>query len=137
MLTVKRHAKKPFFQELVIYFPVFSNYKVTVLLCEQPIVAGRYVADRDYLSEPPTSVSESDAFTKTSDYGYATIHLRPNSPIGDIAHESYHAISGLMRWLGAKHEDEVIAYHLGYLVDKIVEFKARVAPRFDRKKKEK
>lgn len=135
MITLKRHSKKPFVQELVMHFPVFSNFKVTVILCEQPVIGGRYIADRDYLQEPPSYINETEAFTSSSMNGYATIHLKPNAAIGTIAHEAYHAVVGMMKFVGATHENEVIAYHLGYIVDKIAEFNLKVAPRFERNKK--
>lgn len=54
VITIKRKMKKPFMQELVMHFPIFSNYRVTVLLIETPQSAGCYYADREYLIEPPT-----------------------------------------------------------------------------------
>ncbi len=36
-----------------------------------------------------------------------------------IAHESSHVVWGIMKFIGAEFEDEVVAYHLGHLVGQI------------------
>ncbi len=125
----------PKFYELDLFFPVFSNYKVKIVITREPIQVARYIADRDYLREPqPREVA--DAFT-TSGHGYSFVYLRPDTEIGTIAHEMYHAVEGLMDFIfpGAKRDEEVVAYHLGYIVDKAVEFNLKVAPRFEIKAK--
>lgn len=39
-----------------------------------------------------------------------------------IAHESYHSVVRMLSWVGANPEEEVVAYHLGYVTDKIHKF---------------
>ena len=48
-----------------------------------------------------------------------------NCPTGVIAHESWHAICCLMtEWAGVKELDnEAVAYDLGYLVQKVADFR--------------
>lgn len=40
--------------------------------------------------------------------------------LGTIAHECYHAVTNIFRTIHAEHEEELFAYHLGYLVDECV-----------------
>lgn len=54
------------------------------------------------------------------------VFFRPDSTMGTITHECFHAIHRLFKWIGAKVENEIMAYHLGYLVDQVVEFKKHV-----------
>lgn len=130
----------PKFCELDIFFPVFSNYKVKIVFARPDDLrsVARYIADRDYQREPELDAG-SDAFTTSSaEGGYANIYLPPNAEAGTVAHEAYHSVKGLMKFIGSLGDDsEVIAYHLGYLVDKAVEFNLKVAKRFKTKKEEK
>jgi hypothetical protein len=43
--------------------------------------------------------------------------LKPS--INEITHEAYHAINQIMLHTGATHDSEVMAYHMGYLVERI------------------
>jgi hypothetical protein len=36
-----------------------------------------------------------------------------------VAHESFHAVWRVMKFIGAKHEQEVMAYLLGHVVDEV------------------
>lgn len=53
-----------------------------------------------------------------SDMGTSWIFLKDPSGPGTIAHECWHCIYQIMRYIGADIENEVVAYNLGYLVDK-------------------
>jgi hypothetical protein len=51
---------------------------------------------------------------------------KPYELADQIAHESYHAIVGMLKHLGMELENEVVAYHLGHLVGEITKFAAKV-----------
>lgn len=129
--------KKPKMEELVMHFPVMSNYKVTVVIADDLKSAAYYIADRDYLKDPNPGEG-AEAFTITQPTGgYSIIYIKPNAGMGTIAHESYHAVCGIMKMIGADEEHEVVAYHLGFIVDAIVAFNLKVAGRFTCKKSSK
>lgn len=135
MITLKRKKRKPLLKELVMLFPVFSNFKVTVVIAPDPVAAAYYIADRDYLADPQIT-EYSEAFTASNpNRGWSIIYLTPDAKLGTIAHESYHTVTAMMKMIGAAEEHEVVAYHLGYLVDKIVDFNLKVAPRLLKEKK--
>ncbi len=53
----------------------------------------------------------------------AGIFVTPETSIGVIAHEIFHAIWRMFKAIGAKNENEVFAYHLSYLLDEFLKFK--------------
>lgn len=60
-----------------------------------------------------------------SENPYVHIILQHGAGPGVIAHESFHAIFALMSWAGAVLEDEVVAYHLGHVVELITKWGKR------------
>jgi len=54
------------------------------------------------------------------------LFITPKSTYGVIAHEAYHGITALFKYIGVdEYDEEIVAYHLGYLIDKIVKFKKK------------
>jgi hypothetical protein len=51
------------------------------------------------------------------------IFFSPVSTVGVIAHEVFHALWQMFKYVGAKLENEIFAYHLTYILDKILDFK--------------
>ena len=114
-------------------FPVFSNFKVSVFIAENTDATACYIADRDFTAEPTRDGTEALTVSSPRN-GWANIYIPFDAHMGTIAHESYHAVEAMMKFIGANKESEVVAYHLGFLVDKIVEFNLKVAPRFAKRK---
>lgn len=50
------------------------------------------------------------------------IFLPYNTSVGDIAHESWHVVHRMMRYVGVSPDSETVAYHLGYLVNQVFKF---------------
>ena len=103
----------------IIEFPVFSNYWVHV-----EFASDIQAATKKY---PATSCIDNleytEALTVHSNEDCSFIFLKPNASAGTIAHESYHAIKRMFDIMDVKKQNEVVAYHLGYLVDEITKFK--------------
>jgi hypothetical protein len=53
--------------------------------------------------------------------GLSWILLRHDPKISTIVHETFHVVWRIMEHIGAKFENEVMAYHLGYIVEKITD----------------
>lgn len=123
--------KIPRFKELVHHFQVFSNFTLRVVIADDIEAAAHYVADRDYTEDPTGELGDAVCISSPAG-GYANVFLKPDCSIGTIAHESYHAVHALMEFIGA-YDEEIIAYHLGFVVDAIVEFK-RVTAKFFKSK---
>lgn len=47
---------------------------------------------------------------------FSYLFLRPDAHPSTIAHESWHCVRRMLHYCGAELENEVVAYHLGYLV---------------------
>ena len=54
------------------------------------------------------------------------IFLPFESDVNNIAHESYHGIRNLMKWVSAKDDEEVMAYHIDWLVGEISKFVVKI-----------
>ncbi len=124
----RRAGKKPKFVELSTTFPVFSNFKVSIFFSPEIRQTAFWVADRDYTGDHE-STETAEAFT-VSGHGFSNIYFNPNARPGIIAHEAYHAVTNLLKMVDAQEEHEVVAYHLGYLVDLVIKFQEKTKGRF-------
>lgn len=101
-----------------IEFPVFSGYSVHVEVT--PDIA------KAVLKYPATAHADVDSetlgLTSTKGGKVSFVFLKPNATPGIIAHESWHAVENLIKYVGAEIESEMVAYHLDYLVDRIFKF---------------
>ena len=116
-----RHPKKTKYGDYAtwIKFEVFSNYPVRLILTDN---LAKSATDR----EVPTPDVDADAFCFHTNKGQSYIFLPHDAPEGTVAHEAWHIVHMVLDYVGAKDENEVVAYHLGYLVNKIYEFKKAV-----------
>lgn len=106
---------------LHIDFPVFSHYHVHVEITKdiQEAVT-KYPQTRSLEKEITTT---SDAITAHVNHEHLSfIFLNPDISVGTIAHESWHVVQQILEEMGATLEPEIVAYHLGYLVDRIYDF---------------
>lgn len=53
---------------------------------------------------------------------------------GVIAHEASHVVWGIMKFIGAEFEDEVVAYHIGHLVGKVHAWQKEILKKLETKK---
>lgn len=53
----------------------------------------------------------------------SVIIIQPDASAGTIAHEAWHCVRRMLLHMGAGLDNEVVAYHLGYLVNKMTDFK--------------
>ena len=109
--------------ELVVTFPVFSGYKVYVVLSDD--------LHKSNVSRFGTCGTAAEpcvaAYYAPSELGHAHLFYRKDVTAGLLAHEAWHAVYGMFDWAGVVDLDnETVAYHLGYLVDKIAVFQAKV-----------
>lgn len=103
-----------------IEFPVFSDYIVHVEVTSD--------LKKSMAKYPPTKVAIDDygdgkcVAVHVENDGFSFIFFPYNASVGDIAHESWHAVRRMMEYLGIELDHETVAYHLGYMVDKIFRF---------------
>jgi len=106
--------------ERTVCFPIWSDYEVKIVFCEDLGKARK--------ARYGTSGASDNATALHTQSVNGTSHLFfiiGNCPTGVVAHECWHAIKAmLIEWAGVSDLDnETVAYHLGYLVQKVADFR--------------
>lgn len=105
--------------ERIIKFPVWSSYCVHVIFTGS-ITGSLKSRGRKF------NAASTDALHWNRGDGHSFLLFQiGNAPSGTIAHECWHAIrTMLIDYCGVEiMEDEVTAYHLGYLVQQVTNFR--------------
>jgi hypothetical protein len=100
-------------------FPVFGNYPVKIVFCDdihKEAKRAKHVLPSDDGSE--------EAYTAINSSG-CTCVFNHTPDAETVAHEAYHAIVALLKFSGASAEEELVAYHLGYLVSRITKWREK------------
>lgn len=107
-------------QEFTIDIPVF-NYRVIVVITNS-ISASRDARD-ELLGETSHKLNKyvDGLHSYNEEEPDSYIFITPRTTNGVIAHEVFHVIWRVFEWVGAKLDNETIAYHLSYIVDEIDE----------------
>jgi len=103
-----------------ITFPVFNGVSVHVLFSGDLKATGRRLRvdlSGAMAAYVPAGADDTGPAAKRS---YIVFGLDPDE--ATVAHEASHAIRALMKFVGAKVDDENFAYHLDYLVGRIHKF---------------
>ena len=112
-------------ERLLITFPIFG-YEFRVNYTDSI----QKTRDKDNLvlgalkSELGEYVDGLHSNNKRHPYSY--IYFTPKTSIGVIAHEVFHAIWRMFKYIGAKNENEIFAYHLSHTLDEILSFKNKI-----------
>lgn len=99
------------------------NYQVNIVLTDD-VIESRVKRNRALgttaTREDLTGTIALHSASKTAGVSY--IFLPFKADIGYITHECSHCVWRIMEFIGAEHENEVMAYMLAYLVRKAVSF---------------
>jgi hypothetical protein len=105
-------------KHFLIEFPALSHYVVHVEISSD--------IKKSLLKYPPTKSIEMEENTHGlavhTDNAFSYIFLPYDTSAGDIAHEAWHVIRHMMEYLSIELDNEAVAYHLGYMVNKIFRF---------------
>jgi hypothetical protein len=111
---------------LLIEFEIFANYAIRVEFVKDLVAAAKKIKEIDAcLIE---QISENAAAVTLCGNMVSYIFINPGSTYGTVAHEALHAVNQMMTKVGVKGDednDENIAYHLGFVVNHIVEFRKK------------
>ena len=110
--------------ETFFTFDVFGSYKIGIIFTDDVRKSVDYLSDRDYFNTPSSQVSQDTTACHIDVNGRGYLLFGDDASVGTIAHECWHAVYAAMKFFGAEVEDEVVAYHLGYAVNKVVDFKS-------------
>jgi hypothetical protein len=109
--------------ETMIPFPPF-DYRVYLFFVNNLGEAVKAIIKRDGLNLTAhrlEEISDSGGFhLYSTNRARSYLFLHTDALSNQIVHEAYHTVSNIFRWIEAEHEEEVFAYHLGYLVQEIV-----------------
>lgn len=107
---------------LILNFPVFGDYVIHIEFAQH-----LHKAMSKYPScEGGEEFCEDHCDGITVDTHEMTfIFLKPRVSVGTIAHEAWHGVHNMLKTVGVDLDSETVAYHLGYLVNKIMKFKGR------------
>lgn len=105
---------------MTVRFPVFMNYRIVVIVTNDKDRTYKKIIKGTNL--PPES--DFDALhvwvgSRATSY----LIFQPDANPGTISHECWHAVRYvLVDFMGAKVDNEIVAYHLGYLVNRVYPF---------------
>jgi hypothetical protein len=101
-----------------VKFDVMADYHVRLVLTDDLLKSAS-----PRLGSLPSG--EATAFCyHVKGEGRSYIFLKHDSDEGTVAHECYHIVHRMMIYLGVQQmDDEMIAYHLDHMVEKVYEFK--------------
>lgn len=100
---------------VVVDFPVFSDYFVHIEIASDfKKAAGKYPATKSLVYDQDGGEDDGICFgAERSSF----IFMKKNFSAGTAAHECWHAVQNMMDFIGAELEAEIVAYHLGHLVN--------------------
>lgn len=95
-------------------------YSVYVILTED---VNRSRSGRShFLGEWQELPNTGAVHTGMANEGRSYIILPYDTKLDYIAHESFHCVWRIMEYIGACHNEEIMAYYLGYIVEQIALF---------------
>lgn len=98
-----------------IKFPALGDFEVRVLLSSNVKATSRALHSN-------AEGDEACCITESEKPGMCWLVFGELPTIDHVAHEAYHAVVAMLQFTGAKREEEVVAHHLGYLVQQIFDF---------------
>ena len=105
----------------IFEFPVFCHYIFHVEITSDIVKSLKKYPSCEKVEIDPDG--NTGALTvHVLDDSFSFIFLQPNASVGTIAHESWHGVMRMMEYVGVDVDHETVAYHLGFLVDKIFGF---------------
>jgi hypothetical protein len=114
MVKIKGDRTKTF------VFPVFHNWKIKVVACEDINAA---LLRCKYTKDMPEPDSTAALTVHVNDEGLSYIFIPHNVSLGTTAHEVYHAVENMLKNHDVEPRGEIVAYHLGYLVQQISDWR--------------
>ena len=105
------HVEFPVFSDFIVHIEVTSDFKKS--FSKYPLTE----------NIPEEECGSWEAMTAHDDEGSISfLFIKPDASVGTIAHESWHVIKRMLDTRGVDLDNETVAYHLGYLVDKVFQF---------------
>src|SRR5579859_6803696 len=104
---------------ITIEFPVFSDFIFHVEISKD---FDKTIKKYPSIAHLSGDNDNCDAVTLHSGGLVVFIFFHPNPSVGNIAHESWHALRHMFNTVGVELDSETVAYHLGFTVNSIFKF---------------
>jgi hypothetical protein len=112
-----------------VTFEVMAYYQVRLIISRDLVKSWK-----GRLAQGPDENSLAFCY-HVKDQGRSYIFLQPDSSAGTIAHECWHIVHQVLSFCGVEQwDDEVVAYYLDHMVEKVYEFKKAIALKSSTKK---
>ena len=107
-----------------VTFEIMSCYQVRLIISKD---LNRSAKAR--LSTSPTETNGGGFVFNVKGEGRSYLFLAHDADESTVAHECWHIVHRIMDWCGAELDNEVVAYHLDHMVEKVYEFKKAIKSR--------
>ena len=113
--------------QTIVRFPAFNGFKIFMIVtdCIVRSVIARYPeSDPDRFSSCPALTIRAET-NSTHMFFHMDTLFKPYELAGNLAHESWHAVRNMLKWAGVDDcpfDSEVVAYHLGFTVERATKF---------------
>lgn len=102
-----------------VKFAVLNDYKVKIVLThdlDKALKSFKHTTDVESGGETTGGIA-----IHVNEERLSYIFIPYGSSTGSMAHEAYHAVRHMLDECSIELENEVVAYHLGYLMNEIVD----------------
>ncbi len=116
-----------------IPLPLYS-YRIYVIFTDSLEETAKSLKKQGLLDKH-TEINDRDtgAFhVKFSNESFSYLIFKIGADSNHITHESYHAVCTMFKWIGATHEEELFAYHLGYIVREVTKDQSKAIKKFQK-----
>lgn len=101
-----------------VTFEVMANYQVRLIFS-----GDLNKSAKARLNEAPTDDNGGGFVFNVKGVGRSYLFLEHDAPESTVAHECWHIVHRIMDWIGAELDNEIVAYHLDHMVEKVYQFK--------------
>ena len=115
----KTKVRKTKVRKTCVVFPVYSNYAVCVVVASN---IPKAVSNYPHLKTLAETGAAEGPCVFCSNTHRCYMFLPPNANVRTVAHESWHAIKAIFKFVDIDLDHESVAYHLGYLTQKVYSF---------------
>jgi len=107
-----------------VTFEIMSCYQVRLIISKDLNKSAKA-----RLGTRPSETNGGGFVFNVNGEGRSYLFLEHNAPESTVAHECWHIVHRIMDWCGAELDNEVVAYHLDHMVEKVYEFKKAIKSR--------
>lgn len=129
MRKMKTELERHWYHKEKISIPTF-HWRIWIVFTDDPEAYGRKIGG----SEDESGTTNALCLHYPSEMKTEVV-LKLNATHGTIAHECWHAVRHMLLQLDAGLDNEVVAYHLGYVVDQVYDIKRSYRKKLRKRKK--